>query len=101
MAIAMKGSFAQNGAGMGDGDDDERADLAFELVEEALDSYQHLLTPELRLVLRAAMVSELLDTPEGQRTLRSVAADPIVKASKTVGGDDASAKESDEDKTGT
>lgn len=80
----MHGVFRQNADGMGDEEEDRRADLAFELVEEALADYEHLLTPELFEVMRAVMVAELLDTPEGQRTLREVSADPVVGASGAV-----------------
>ena len=74
---------------MGELENDPRVDVAFELVEEALRPLDHLLSPELRLAIRAVMVAELLDTPEGQRTLRSVMPDPIVEQSGSVAKDGA------------
>lgn len=65
-------------------DEARRLDLAIELAEEALDAYQQLLTPDTRLALRAALVSDLLDTTAGQEMLRSMEADPVVDKSSDV-----------------
>ncbi len=82
VARAQRG--AENAPGDMKTDEERRLELAVGLAEEALDAYQELLTPDTRLVLRAALVADLLDTPSGQELLRSVEADPVVGKSGDV-----------------
>jgi hypothetical protein len=81
---------------------DARLELAIGLAEEALDSYEHLLTPEMREVFRAALVADLLDTAEGQEMLRSIEAQPTVErsGSKTRGGAEEDIAKKSEPKVG-
>lgn len=98
--VARASRGAENALGEMTTEEERRLELAIGLAEEALDAYQHLLTPDARLALRAALVADLLDTSSGQELLRSVEADPIVSNSGDVPKKSASDEDTGSSKTG-
>ena len=72
---------------MGKEDEAARARLASEIVSEALEGYEHLITPEIEVLLRAVLEGDLLLTPEGQATLRSAMEAPVLAKSDTIAKD--------------
>ena len=81
-AIAEHRDLKDNSRGVMD--DEAAGELAARLVDEALEGFDHLVSPEVLKVIAAVLETELLATEEGQRMLRSLAPDPVVDHSGTV-----------------
>jgi hypothetical protein len=62
----------------------EEDKVAADLVNEALDGFDTVFTPEMLEIVRAMLESELVATKTGRRTLRRCEPEPVVDQSGDV-----------------